>query len=206
MTQKTFDELWRWINARGSVITVQEENELHHIYDLMKSCDCQSYLEIGTAEGNSLYVLGHAVDLKSRDKKISYIDFGEDHTKAAREEAINKLCSDNFGVPDIMSGVEENELLKHVEGFFGDSTRPETHPKIRKYDCVLIDGAHDYSSVLSDSIMYANLARKYVFWHDIQLPEVRAAYEWFKKRWQLGEYSEFIDSTSFGYGIFKVKK
>lgn len=193
--EKSFQELWKFINARGSVITVQEEHELHHVFDLMRGCDCQSYLEVGAAEGNSLYVLGHAVREATTERCISYIDYGEKHTEASRSEALAKMG-------------------KPCWPFFGDSTNPRTFfdrsfhrfdPPKPTYDCILIDGGHDFATVLSDSILYAPLANRYVFWHDIQLPEVRKAYEWFKARWNLGEYSEFIHSDTFGYGICKIK-
>lgn len=182
----TFPEAWKFVMARSQhgVMTVQNDIELNHVFDLMKVCNCQTYLEVGSAEGNSLYVLGHAAE------EISFIDYGEAHTKAARDDAINSLA-------------------KPVIEYIGDSTNPETFFKglhHDRYDCVLIDGGHDYSTVLSDSLMYAPLASKYVFWHDIQLPEVRRAYDWFKARWgSLGEFSEFISSPSFGYGVLRVK-
>lgn len=184
---KEFDELWRWINARGSVITVQERNELEHVFNLMRSCDCSSYLEVGTAEGNSLYVLGHAT------RQATFVDYGEDHTFAARKTIVDLL----------------NEQGRCPLQYLGDSTIPYTLPRDSntKYDCILIDGGHDFATVLSDSILYAPLATKYVFWHDIQLPEVKAAVEWFEKRWaHLGEFSSFINSDSFGYRILKVKQ
>lgn len=175
-----FDELWKFATRHGEI--VQEHNELEHIYNLMKACDCQTYLEVGTAEGNSLYVLGHAT------KMAAYIDLGEPHTKAARDEAIGQLT-----IP--------------IQSFIGDSTMPEIATRIRsEHDCVFIDGGHDFATVLSDSILYAPLAKKYVFWHDIQLPEVRKAVEWFVKRWKLGKYSTFINSNNYGYGIIEVGK
>lgn len=190
LVEKTFQELWKFINARGSVITVQERNELEHVFNLMSDGECYSYLEVGSAEGNSLYVLGHALKNNNphMNVDINYIDIGEEHTKVAREEVISHVGKENI----------TNE-------FIGDSTCSLTHDVKRKYDCILIDGGHDFATVLSDSILYAPLATKYVFWHDIQLPEVRRAYEWFKTRWKIGEYSEFIHSDSFGYGILKVK-
>lgn len=188
----TFDELWQYITDRSNldvkpVVLVQEKVELRYIFDLMKDCD--SYLEIGSAEGNSLYVLGHALKEKSR---ICIVDYGEPHTKAPREIVVKEL------------GKSHRNVLE----FNGDSTFPETFPnwaRQRKYDCVLIDGGHDYTTVLSDAIMYGPLASKYIFFHDIQLPEVKAAVDWFIKRHDLGEYHEFINSTSFGYGIIKVR-
>lgn len=178
---KTFDELWRWVNSRGSVITVQDRMELEHVFNLMK--DCNSYLEVGTAEGNSLYVLGHAVN-----GPISYVDLGELHTREAREEVEEALKKEG----------------KTLSFFKGDSTIPKTHPRSTSYDCVLIDGGHDFATVLSDAILYAPLARKYVFFHDIQLPEVARAVEWFVKRWRLGNYGQFVNSEHFGYGIIEI--
>lgn len=179
-----FNELWQFVVDRSQrgVMTVQEKSELEHVYNLMKGCDCQSYLEVGTAEGNSLYVLG------SIPKYIGFIDLYEDHTLDSRNEVIGKFDG------------------RRILGYPGDSTNPNTHPRDRKYDCVLIDGGHDFATVLSDSILYAPLATKYIFWHDIQLPEVKAAVEWFVKRWKLGKYSTFINSTEFGFGICEVGK
>lgn len=187
---KTFDELWEFISKRPDVIIVQDKIELNYVYDLMKGCDCKSYLEVGTAEGNSLYVLGHAI---KDDGFISYIDLGENHTKSHRQESLGALAD---------SGV-----MLNLSEYLGDSTDLETYKKIlgNTYDCVLIDGGHDFATVLSDAILYAPLATKYVFFHDIQLPEVKAAVDWFVKRWDLGEYSEVINSDTFGYGIIKVK-
>lgn len=184
--QKTFSELWKWVSDRSQrgVMTVQEPTELEHIFNLMRECDCGSYLEIGTAEGNSLYVLGQAT------KNASFIDLGEPHTFEARKMVTDYLA-ENWRTP---------------AQYIGDSTDPFLLPKNYQYECILIDGGHDFATVLSDSILYAPLATKYVFWHDIQLPEVKAAYKWFKKRWPLGEYSEFISSETMGYGICKVKQ
>lgn len=184
-----FETLWQFVMKRTErgVMTVQERSELEHIFNLMKGCDCQSYLEIGTAEGNSLYVLGHAV---AEWGSIESIDLGEDHTKLHAKEIFNLLSKRN-----------------HICFVTSDSTNPTAiNREIREFDCILIDGGHDFATVLSDSILYAPLATKYIFWHDIQLPEVKAAVEWFVKRWKLGKYSTFINSDSFGYAIVEVGK
>lgn len=176
---KDFDLLWNWTLARGPF--QQEYCELNHVFNLMKSCDCQSYLEVGCAEGNSLYILGHATN------EISYIDIDEDHTRQQRMDVLKTLD-------------------KSVIQYHGDSTSPKTHPRNIKYDCVLIDGGHDYATVLSDSAFYASLATKYIFWHDVQLPEVKRAVDYFVKSRNLGKYREFINSDTFGYGILEVKQ
>lgn len=190
---KTFDELWKYITEeRPGVITVQDRTELEYVFNLMRDCDCESYLEVGTAEGNSLYVLGHA--LKQNGEAIC-IDLGEDHTFQAQLEIVTCLNNNKIST----------EIWK------GDSTKPETfrynkNRRLWEFDCILIDGGHDFATVLSDAILYASLATKYVFFHDVQLPQVKAAVDWFVPRWNLGKYHEFICSNSFGYGIIEVGK
>lgn len=180
MISSEFKQHWDWAASRGTF--QQEYTELEHIYNLMKGCDCQSYLEVGSAEGNSLYILGQT------SKMVAYIDIGEKHTDDLRNRAIEAL-------------------KKPVQQFIGDSTTPEISRQITsKHDCILIDGGHDFATVLSDSIMYAPLATKYIFWHDIQLPQVKMAVDWFVSRWKLGKYSTFINSPTFGFGIMEVDK
>lgn len=188
MILSDFEERWRWLSKRagGDNNLVQEKNELEHIYGLMRACDCKTYLEIGSAEGTTLHTLGSIPD------HVDYIDFCEPHTEELRKE--------------ITAHNTKFNCLK------GDSTKPITHPGrfFRKddgmliYDCVLIDGGHDFASVLSDSILYAPMAERYVFWHDIQLPEVREAVEWFVPRWDLGKFSTFVNSANYGYGILEI--
>lgn len=173
-----FKQHWDWAESRGKF--QQEYSELEHVYNLMKDCNCESYLEVGSAEGNSLYILGHTT------KMAAYIDIGEPHTDGLRAQAIEAL-------------------KKPMQQFIGDSTTREISKQITsKHDCILIDGGHDFATVLSDSIMYAPLATKYVFWHDIQLPQVKLAVDWFVSRRKLGKYTTFINSPSFGYGILEI--
>lgn len=187
-----FERLWQFVVDRSQrgVMTVQEKSELEHVYNLMKDCDCQSYLEVGTAEGNSLYVLGHLVK-----RFISYIDLGEKHTGPHREDVVGNLLR-FYG---------NNGIETCINSEICDSTKPNRVIESRlQYDCILIDGGHDFATVLSDSILYAPLAKKYVFWHDIQLPQVKLAVEWFIKRWPLGKYTTFINSSSYGYAIMEI--
>lgn len=181
-----FDERWKWITKRagGESNVVQERHELEHVYNLIKACDCKTYLEIGSAEGTSLHILG------SIPESVDYIDLCESHTETLRKEITGQNAK--------------------FTCFKGNSTNKETYlNRIAKklYDCVFIDGGHDFDTVISDSLMYATLATKYVFWHDIQLPEVREAVDVFLKHHKhLGTYSFFVNSPSYGYGILEINK
>lgn len=189
MTRKQFDACWDYISHRQSVITVQQREELEHIFNLMRDSD--SYLEIGTAEGNSLYVLSHALREKAY---IKYVDFGERHTFAPRNHIIEVLSWNDID----------------VHGVLGNSHSPQTlaaaqRADFAKYDCVLIDAGHQYADVIADAVMYGPLAAKYIFFHDIQLPEVNAAFEWYAHQRPDCEMSRFIRSETFGYGILRIK-
>lgn len=179
MTLSEFDQLWNYIKDRCKH-TVQERSELEYVFNLMNGSE--SYLEIGSAEGNSLYVLGHQV------REIDYVDFGEAHTAVPRNKIIDILIKNG----------------KKVTAYIGDSNNVNTLPTERKYDCVLIDAGHSYENVLQDAILYAPLAKKYVFFHDIQLPDVKRAVEYYLSTTNIGKYTTYINSDTFGYGIIEV--
>lgn len=185
----TFSPLWSHIVKRcdeHAFPLVQERSELLHIYGLMKGCDCGSYLEVGSAEGNSLYVLGHAVGKGGRIITLNI----EDHTHRLRKEIVEDLKKDH-------------PIFEKI----GDSTYSKTIADVcGNYDCVLIDAAHDPLSVLSDAIHYGMLAKKYIFFHDVKLPEVKVAVDFYVERWKPGRYSEVIHSPTFGFGIVEITR
>jgi len=180
-----FNSLWRHIVERSQGFpTVQEYSELQHVFNLMKGCS--SYLEIGTAEGNSLYVLAQALN---RNATIACVDLCEKHTEKPRNEVVTELRGMGYMVCVCA----------------GDSTNPATlHPTLKtEYDCVLIDGGHDYATVISDAYMYGKYATKYLFFHDVTMPEVNRAFEEYCESMERKGY-KMINSTSFGYGIIKI--
>ena len=177
-----FDTLWRFV-LRRHITVVQECSELEHVFNLIQGCG--SYLEIGTAEGNSLYVLAHAL---KPGAKITSVDLGENHTRPYVNEVIGLLNPEYT-----------------VARYTGDSTKPDTYPQMEKHEVVLIDGGHDYDTVLSDCRMYAPLATKYLLFHDVMLPDVRRAMNDFLNNFSTAwHYSEFINSPTMGYGIVEI--
>lgn len=173
-----FEELWRFVLSRNLTI-VQERSELEHVFNLIQGCE--SYLEIGTAEGNSLYVLAHALKPGS---KITCVDLGEMHCIPKHNEIIQKLVPDH-----------------EVAIYHGNSINSDTYPQKEKHDVVLIDGSHDYDVVVSDCKMYAPLAKKYVLFHDVTMPEVkRAVSEYVEGK----KYREFVNSPTMGFGILEI--
>lgn len=182
---KSFDELWRFICERSaSFPVVQEYHELEHVFNLLT--EYRSYLEVGTAEGNSLYVLAHAL---KPEGNITFIDYGEDHTKRPREEIL--------------------ELLgRFIKGILGNS---HSYKVIKSpllddcYDAVLIDAGHSYEDVIADAVVYGSLATKYIIFHDVCLPEVSKAFDWYCTQRQDCKAYKMINSETFGYGIMEIK-
>lgn len=185
---KTFDELWKDIEERSKrwcIPIVQEYKELEYVFKLIKGC--KSYLEIGTAEGNGLYVLSHAL---SDDAFIEYVDFGEKHTKAARDEVCAKI--------------KQRAVDNHGNSHYAFIINQMCSREIDR-DVVFIDAGHTYEDVIADAIAYGHLATKYIIFHDICLPPVKAAVEWYLQQNPQFKYHEFINSPSYGYGIIEVQ-
>lgn len=195
---KTFDELWNDLKERSqrwAIPIVQDYHELEHVFNLMKGCE--SYLEIGSAEGNTLLTLGQALGAtKESERYISYVDFGEKHTTPARDEAIERLEA----IDVLAGGLHGNSHSREIIPVIGWNGRSGP----RTYDAVFIDAGHSYEDVIADAIAYGHLATKYIFFHDIQLPEVRKAYEWYLAQNPELKHYEFINSPNYGYGIITL--
>jgi predicted O-methyltransferase YrrM len=181
---KSFDELWRFITTRSvGFPTVQEYHELEHLFDLMQGCE--SYLEVGAAEGNSLYVLAHAL---KQGAEIHYIDWDEDHTRAPRVEILKLLQRAGYNVTPIHGNTHDPIVIQRASA--------------RQYDVVLIDAGHSYDDVMQDARNYGHLATKYLIFHDVCLPEVNRAFEQYAKGIGASYYRR-INSETFGYGIIR---
>lgn len=180
-----FDDLWRYIVQRSQGFpTVQEYHELQYVFNLIQGCE--SYLEAGTAEGNSLYVLSHALKPNS---EITYIDWDEKHTREPRELIVRYLESKGFKITPLHGNTHDPEIVKKAQA---------------KYDVVLIDAGHKFEDVITDATNYGKLATKFIIFHDVQLPEVERAFSLYQKETGHTGY-KVINSETFGYGILEIK-
>lgn len=176
-----FNKVWRDITKREGVVMVQNREELEHVFNLIYGYE--SYLEVGTAEGNSLYVLAHAL---KEDARITYVDYGEKHTTLARDEVLRRI-------PQTVTAIH------------GDSNDFSTRDQVQgAFDVVLIDAGHDAFNVAIDALFYGPLATKYIIFHDVQLLEVSRAFDWYRKQFPERESYRFVNSPTFGYGVIKV--
>lgn len=181
-----FEDHWNFIvkrSADANMVVVQDRAELEYIYNLMRGCT--SYLEVGTAEGNSLHVLAHAMPAGS---EITYIDWAEPHTETNR----------NF----ILKGLGEYA----VRAIHADSNDQTTASKVSDqcFDAVLIDAGHSEFNVAIDALFYGSLAKKYVIFHDVQLPAVSKTFEWYVKQRPECRAYRIINSQTYGYGVLEL--
>lgn len=182
-----FDNHWKHLQERCNRLSfplVQDKGEMQHVYNLVRGC--KSYLEVGTAEGNSLYVMGHAL---LSDALVVSIDWQEPHTKNARDEVLNSIPQKVIEVPY-------------------DSHTPKAIDAARSYapyDVVFIDAGHKYDDVVQDAKNYGIMATKYIIFHDIVLPEVYRAFRFYCSTRNFKNVRIYSSTGSpYGYGIITL--
>lgn len=181
-----FEDLWEFVvkrSADAAMVVVQDRTELEYVYNLMRGCT--SYLEVGTAEGNSLYVLANALP---KGSQITYIDWAEPHTKVNRDFILNKL---------------EDYAVRPIHA---DSNDTQTLDKVRdhRFDAVLIDAGHDEFNVAVDALFYGPLANKYIIFHDVQLPAVSKIFDWYANQRPDCRAYRVANSQFYGYGVLEL--
>lgn len=148
----------------------QDPLEIGVVTNLIRE-NTRTYLEIGTAEGGSIYYFGHCLPLKT----AVCVDYDEDHTREVRQwafdelEAIGKDCEKMKPKvsPSLLSGDSKDPvIIDAVKNIYPDGC-----------DVVFIDGGHDYQTVLSDWKNYGPMANKFCIFHDICLNEVKRVWD-----------------------------
>lgn len=185
---RKFESIWQWMKERKCTY-VQDHDELKHICKLAQ--ECNSYLEIGSAEGNSLFAIGNFLNPHST---IVSVDWGEKHTDQYRAEVIKKLREMNHIVVEIIGDSHDAKTLESV--LAQQST----------YDLVMIDAGHETYDVMADCQFYSELANKYIAYHDIELQPVRKFWDWKTKhdKYSALEHYEFVTPGSpYGFGVVK---
>jgi hypothetical protein len=124
-------------------------------------------------------------------ERIVYVDYGEKHTQVARDEAISLMKS---SITPILGNSHSHSAVGLAERY-------------GPYDAVMIDAGHSFADVVADAMSYGAMARKYVIFHDVVMPEVCAAFDWYchMQGYKLPQIAKFISpGSSFGYGVIKL--
>ena len=158
----------------------QERDEIDAVISIIHSSGQQvrTYLEIGTAEGGSLYYFGHRLAPLS----AVCVDLDEDHTRPLREWVFGEI-GDAINI-SLMSGDSTDQTIIDCVKAKG------------QFDMVFIDGGHDYATVKSDWENYGPLATKFCVFHDICLPGVKAVWDAIPER-----KLSIVGQGKFGMGI-----
>lgn len=188
---KQFDDIWRFLKEReqDGIPLVQIEGELRDICALAN--ECATYLEIGSAEGNTLYAVGNS--LKGESPMIAYVDIGEDKTAEARRKILRDFPETTTILP-LHANSHNHNCIAWVQS-------------LRSFDMVMIDACHDYTDVVADAMSYGGLARKYIVFHDIMMPSVRMAFDWYTKTQRFPPENVTImvaKGSTYGYGVIKA--
>lgn len=194
--QMKFENCWNYIVERSKkwpIPVVQDRTELEYVFNLMK--DCKSYLEVGSAEGNSLYVLTNAMP---KGSEVTYIDWAEKHTEAPRNEILEQLK--DYKVRAIHEDSNDYSARK-----LATVTKSEDGEVWHRYDAVLIDAGHEDINVAIDAIFYGDLANKYIIFHDIKIPDVERVFNWYCYQRPNCKSYRIINSDNYGFGIIEVK-
>lgn len=181
-----FKEHWHFItNRRGDISSTQSGEEMGQIFNMIRSCE--SYLEVGTAEGDSLYVFSLA--LSGRKPIVTYVDIAEKHTEPYRKEVIDILKLKGFTVRGVHGYSQKHEIAKEAA-------------ILAPFDAVFIDGDHSEVGVLCDAMTYGPLARKYLIFHDIALEPVGKVFDWYCRMQGYKNVRKVMDiGTKLGYGV-----
>lgn len=139
-------------------VPVQNDEELTQLIEHLSKKNIKSLLEVGSAEGMTMYVLAMALGLD----RVTSIDFGEEHTKDTFEWFATLLKN---------NGIEANQ----IKGNSHDLSIIALSRRFGQHDAVLIDAGHTYDDVLTDYLFYAKMAKKMVIFHDVDMQEVKRA-------------------------------
>lgn len=133
----------------------QDKKELAAFIELLVQQHVNTYLEIGSKFGGSLYAVGEALP---RGSRLVAVDL-PGGTRRWHESSVSlEMCCN-----DLRKMGQELRLI------WGDSTDPLVVEQVKRFapfDCVLIDANHTLPFLAQDFANYAPMARMVAF-HDI---------------------------------------
>jgi len=151
----------------GLIAPLQDRGEIADLLDLVRARDCRRVLELGTANGGTLFYLSRVVggDATIVTVDLPYSRF-QPEPGLADVDLFHAFALPGQRIVVIKGNSHHDETASQVREAFGD----------RPIDFLFIDGDHSYRGVRSDFERYAPLVRRggMVAFHDI-LPHPREA-------------------------------
>jgi len=135
---------------------VQVESEFLKFLEFIKGRKVKSYLEIGTARGDTFHEI--MINLPKGSKGVA-VDMPEASWGLAASNKYLELAKDDL----IQRGYD-------ITIIYGNSQHDDIISKVKahgKFDCVFIDGDHSYEGVMKDFLNYGALSNNIVALHDI---------------------------------------
>jgi predicted O-methyltransferase YrrM len=150
----TFDEAWDSYrtDVSKSAALLQQKEELRGAWEAVKAANCKSFLEIGTRNGGSLYVLAQALPPGSLIAAL-------DRVERKSDEILTRQVLEALGTKGYNTGY-----------IIADSTHAEAidaADEYGPYDLVHIDGDHSWDGARNDWDHYGKKAKKICLFHDI---------------------------------------
>lgn len=178
----------------GMISPIQSRQELVPLLELLQSTKPKTIMEIGTANGGTLFMLTRVVQA---DGMIISLDLpGGDFGDGYGED--RKALFESFALPNQTMKLIRNdshlaESLDHVKAILGDT----------KIDFLLIDGDHTYEGVKQDFEMYSPLVsdRGIIAFHDIVYVDDVGRYWSEEIKPKFSDTREFIATSGVQYGI-----
>jgi cephalosporin hydroxylase len=142
------------------IAPLQIEGELHTLLSILKKYNIHRMLEVGTAQGGTLFLFTRII---SPDSTVISLDLPERIIGGGYK---------NFKIPFYRSFAKKSQHIYLVKN---DSHSPSSLLKVnsilqkQKIDFLFIDGDHTYKGVEQDYLMYSPLVRKggLIAFHDI---------------------------------------
>ncbi|MFX1393423.1 MAG: class I SAM-dependent methyltransferase [Promethearchaeota archaeon] len=192
--------LFKWLPYKINLDIFQKKKEISELCKIISKIRAKIILEIGTAQGGTLFLLSKLANSDSVILSIALPSVGKDQGYFS------------YRIPFYKSFASNNQKIRLIRK---NSHDPATLVKVKKIlkekeiDLLFIDGDHSYEGVKQDFEMYAPLVKKngIIAFHDIvvipseQNCDVNKFWKEIKKIYDYKEFVEDWEQGNCGIGV-----